>query len=68
MYHEEYFMSLDELDILPEEEFEICEKAAESGNMTAMLKLAEFYEKGIGTDINKEMATYWRKQAGIKNA
>lgn len=31
----------------------------------SMKKLAEFYEKGIGTEKELELAEYWRVQAGL---
>lgn len=64
----EYFMQdLEDLKISPQAEFYANEQAAKSGNITAMLKVAELYEKGIGTAVNKKMAEYWRKQAGVGN-
>lgn len=61
-------MDLPELNdaISPEEQFEITKSAAERGNVGAMLKLAEFYEQGIGTPVNKEAANLWRNKAGVK--
>ena len=58
-------MNLLELELSEKEQFEAIKKAAESGNVTAMLKLSEYYEKGIGTAKNPELADYWRKEGQI---
>ena len=58
-------MGLPELNISPSEQFEIIKRAAENGNVESMKKLAEFYEKGIGTEKELELAVYWRVQAGL---
>ena len=53
------------LNMSPEEYFKITKKAAESGNVGSMLELANLYDKGIGTPINKEAANFWRNKAGL---
>lgn len=58
-------MELPELKVSPAEEFEIIKQAAEKENITAMLKLSEFYEKGIGTTVNQELANYWHNKAEV---
>jgi len=58
-------MELPELEISEKEQFEAIKQAAESGNINAMLKLSEFYENGIGTTVNREMADYWRNKGTI---
>ena len=58
-------MDLSELKLSEKEQFEAIKKAAENGNVSAMLKLSEYYEKGIGTAKNPELADYWRKKGQI---
>ena len=58
-------MELPELELPEKEQFEAIKKAAENGNLSAMLKLSEYYEKGIGTVKNPELADYWRKEGQI---
>lgn len=41
-------------------------KAAKNGSSTAMNKLAEYYEQGIGTLKNEEIAQFWRIEANKK--
>lgn len=52
--------------ISPEERFEITKSAAEKGNVGAMINLANFYEHGIGTPVDKEKASLWRNRAGLE--
>lgn len=56
-------MTLSNSDITPEIEFRGYEKAAIQGNIGAMQKLAECYEKGVGTAVDLEKAEYWRNAA-----
>ena len=56
-------MTLPNLELKPEEEFRAVKQAAENGNISAMEKLAEFYEKGIGTPVDSKAADYWRNKA-----
>ena len=56
---------LNELEIEPNTEFEVVKSAAESGNIGAMKRLAEMYEKGIGTEVEIEKARYWENLARI---
>ena len=58
-------MELPGLKLSEKEQFEAIKQAAESGNISAMLKLSEFYENGIGTAVNREMADYWRNKGTI---
>ena len=58
-------MKLPELEVSETEKFEAIKQAAENGNVTAMLKLSEFYEKGIGTTVNRDLADYWHNEADV---
>ena len=58
---------LDELKISAKEEFEVIKKAAEAGNINAMIKLVDFYENGKGTKLDKELAEIWRKKINQLN-
>ena len=49
----------------PEAQIEILKITAESGNVGSMLELANLYDKGIGTPVNKEAANFWRNKAGL---
>ena len=62
-------MDLPELNdtLSPEEQFEITKSAAEMGNVGSMINLANFYEQGIGTPVDKEAAKNWRDRAGVGN-
>lgn len=42
-------------------------KAAKNGSSAAMNRLAEYYEKGIGTLKNLEIAQFWKAEALKKN-
>ena len=42
-------------------------KAAKNGSSSAMIRLAEYYEKGIGTLKNQEIAQFWKTEALKKN-
>ncbi|MCD7893264.1 MAG: hypothetical protein LUG60_06115 [Erysipelotrichaceae bacterium] len=37
------------------------EKAAQNGNIDAMRNISICYDEGIGTNVNKKLARYWRK-------
>ena len=41
-------------------------KAAKNGSATAMNRLSEYYEKGIGTLVNLEISQFWKNEA-LKN-
>lgn len=58
-------MDLPELEISPSEEFKAIESAAQTGNIDAMHRLAEFYEKGYGVEKNLELAKYWQEKATL---
>ena len=56
-------MNLPNYEISPETELEMYKEAAKSGNTSAMLELANYYEKGIGTAIDLKLAEFWRNVA-----
>lgn len=58
-------MDLPELEISPSEEFKAIESAAQTGNITAMHRLAEFYEKGYGVEKNPGLSKFWREKAAL---
>lgn len=54
---------MEDLNIEPTEKFTALKKAAESGNISAMLELSEFYKNGIGTTPDLKLANYWHDRA-----
>lgn len=54
---------MENLNIQQEQEFKITEEAAKAGNALAQKRLAEMYEKGIGTKKDLERAKYWDDKA-----
>ena len=42
-------------------------RAAEHGDWDAQCNLAEFYEEGVGTGADPELAKYWYQQAAGQN-
>ena len=43
--------------------FEYAKLSAEQGHPYGQRLLAEFYENGVGTEINTGLATYWKQTA-----
>ena len=42
--------------------FQYVQKAAMAGNVEAMRQLATYYERGFGTAVDEQQATYWRQK------
>ena len=59
---------LDGLKIMPEQEFVAIKEAAKAGNVQAQKRLAEMYEKGIGTEKNLELSKHWADIASGKKS
>ena len=47
---------LDNFEISPDQEFKGIKEAAKAGNIQAQKRLAEMYEKGIGTEKDLELS------------
>ncbi|QPG76156.1 hypothetical protein FOA43_003542 [Brettanomyces nanus] len=59
-----YFVGSEKLPKDYGEAFTWAQKAAEKGDLRAMLSLRRFYELGIGCKKDLEKASHWAKQAG----
>lgn len=57
---------LDNFEISPDQEFKGIKEAAKAGNIQAQKRLAEMYEKGIGTEKDLELSKYWEDIANGK--
>ncbi len=59
---------LDNFEISPDQEFKGINEAAKAGNVQAQKRLAEMYEKGIGTEKNLELSKHWADIASGKKS
>ncbi|MBR0373540.1 MAG: toll/interleukin-1 receptor domain-containing protein [Mogibacterium sp.] len=57
-------LSISQKDVIEPADVAFLETSAKAGNASAMMFLADCYEKGWGTEQNPELAFYWYQQAG----